>query len=116
MTAAEVARRLRLYRSNLSAMDAGTRSVSLKGLARVARLLDCSPGDLIEVRWATERPIFREARLNELLRKRELEALEGSERGWVHAALLAWQRHYGVGRANLRRLPFLKGRSPGHPT
>jgi len=37
MTAAEVARRLGVYRSNLSAMDAGRRALSLKALARVAK-------------------------------------------------------------------------------
>lgn len=95
-TAAEVARRLRLYPSNLSAMDAGTRSVSLKRLARIAALLDCSLGDLIEVTWAREAPLFRQRRLNRLLEARDLEAQDGLDRGWVHTVMLAWQRHYQI--------------------
>ncbi|MBI3318842.1 MAG: helix-turn-helix transcriptional regulator [Candidatus Omnitrophica bacterium] len=97
-TAAEVARRLHLYRSNLSAMDAGRRLASLRTLARVAQLLDCGLGDLLEVGWGTEGPIFRRRELNLRLQERDLGIPDGSERGWVHAALLAWQRHYGAGR------------------
>lgn len=98
LTAAEVARRLGLYRSNLSAMDAGARSVSLRALARVARMLACSPGDLLEVTWGTDAPVFRQPALNRRLEEREADAADGSERGWVHAALLAWQRHYRLHR------------------
>src|SRR3990167_11264453 len=47
-TAARVARHLGLYRSNLSAMDAGRRSVSLQALNRIAECLGVSPSDLIE--------------------------------------------------------------------
>ena len=95
MTAAEVARRTGGYRSNLSAMDAGTRSVSLRMLARVAQALDCGLGDLLEVSRDTESPLFARAELNRRLKERDLSLSDGLERGWVHAALLAWQRHYG---------------------
>lgn len=98
LTALEVARRLRLYRSNLSSMDAGRRSVSLRALARVAQLLDCSLGDLLELSWGSEMPIFRREELNARLQERESRTPDGSEKGWVHSALLAWQRHYGVGK------------------
>lgn len=94
MTAAEVARRLRLYRSNISAMDAGRRSVSLKTLARVGKLLDCSPADLMEVAWVRERPLYRSRAVNLWVKERDWGTLDGSEKGWVHKATLAWQRHY----------------------
>lgn len=95
MTAAEIARRLGLYRSNLSAMDAGRRMGSLRILGRIAQILDCSPADLIEAGPAAEEiRIFRRGSLNEALRKRDVEALDGLKKTWVHAALLAWQRHY----------------------
>ncbi len=94
MTAAEVARRLKLYRSNISAMDAGRRSVSLKTLARVGKLLGCSPADLIDATWVRERPLFRSRAVNLWVKERDLGTPDGSEKGWVHKATLAWQRHY----------------------
>ena len=94
MTVAEVARRLGLYRSNLSAMDAGRRVASLQALSRIAAVLGCSPGELIE--RAPEGPpaVFRTKALNARLAAREAALVDGTERGWVHAVLLAWQRHY----------------------
>ncbi|OGX13320.1 MAG: hypothetical protein A3I71_06560 [Omnitrophica WOR_2 bacterium RIFCSPLOWO2_02_FULL_63_16] len=94
MTAAELARRLGLYRSNLSAMDAGTRSVSLKTLARIAGALSCSPGDLLEIGGLSEPRVFRGKTLNRLLVARDQQTVDGADRAWTHAALLAWQRHY----------------------
>ena len=93
-TAAELARRLGLYRSNLSAMDAGTRAVSLRTLGRLAQALGCAPGDLLEVTWGSGTAVFRRHALNRRLEERDLGVPDGVERGWVHAGLLAWQRHY----------------------
>ena len=94
LSAAEVARRLKLYRSNLSAMDAGKRSVSLKTLGRIAKFLGCSPGDLIEVMWDPQRPLFKNPSINRWLKERDWGTPDGSQKEWVHGALLAWQRHY----------------------
>ncbi len=99
MTAAELARRLGGYRSNLSAMDAGRRTASLRLLARLSRALGCSLGELLEVSWISERPIFRTARVNEALAQRDRRAHDGQEKGWVHAAQLAWVRHFRRPRA-----------------
>ena len=93
-TAAELARHLGWYRSNVSAMDAGRRSVSLRALARLARLLGCGPADLLQICWEPERPIFAEPRLNERVAERDSRAQDGQEKGWVHAVQLAWIRHY----------------------
>ena len=93
-TAAEVARRLGWYRSNLSAMDAGTRAISMRALARIAALLGCSPIDLLEPSPMAHRPLFRQRRLNRRLAERDLGAPDGAEKGWVHDAQLAWRRHY----------------------
>lgn len=94
MTVAEVARRLGLYRSNLSAMDAGRRAASLHALSRIAAVLGCSPGELLE--RDVERPpaVFRSAALNARLAARDAGLEDGSDLAWVHASLLAWQRHY----------------------
>jgi len=97
-TAREVARRLKLYPSNVSAMDAGRRTVSLRVLARVARCLECSVGDLLEETSEVERPVFRNRVLAQRLAAREASVPDGTERGWVHAAMLAWQRHAGFQR------------------
>ena len=96
MTAAEIARRLGLHRSNLSAADAGRRALSLRALGRIADVLACSPGELVECAEAAGRPIFRSALLNVRLAARDAELADGTERGWVHAVALAWQRHYRV--------------------
>lgn len=97
-TAAQLAERLGLYRSNLSAMDSGRRTVSLALLTRIAELLECSPIDLIEVIPTPEKPIFRSQRAMRALEKKDLGIPDGTERGWVHQALLAWQRHYAKPR------------------
>ncbi|MBI4341333.1 MAG: helix-turn-helix transcriptional regulator [Candidatus Omnitrophica bacterium] len=94
MTAAELARQLGWYRSNLSGMDAGRRSVSLRTLAKLSRLLGCSPGDLLEVSWIPERQVFTRTELNARLKERESRNLNGLEKGWVHSVHLAWLRHY----------------------
>jgi transcriptional regulator with XRE-family HTH domain len=99
LTSAEVARRLGWHRSNLSAMDAGARSVSLRALARVAEVLGCSPGDLLEAERGGARSAFRDRRLNQRLHERDVATPDGSEKGWVHAAQLAWRRHYSRARA-----------------
>ena len=93
LTAAEVARRLHLYRSNLSAMDAGRRSVSLRTLARIAQVLACQPGELLDTPHM-ETPLFRRPALLAQLEARQRALADGAERGWVHTVMLAWQRHY----------------------
>ena len=94
LTAAEVARRLKLHRSNISAMDAGRRSVSLKTLARIGQVLGCAPGDLVEGTWVPQHPLFKSPEVNRWVKERDLGTPDGSEKGWVHGAVLAWQRHY----------------------
>ncbi len=99
MTAADVARRLKLYRSNLSAIDAGRRSLSLRALGRIADVLSCSPGELLERVDAVGRSVFRQSHLNVRLAERDATLVDGAERTWVHATLLAWQRHYRAPRS-----------------
>ena len=94
MTAAELARRLGWYRSNLSAMDAGRRTVSIRALARLSEILGCGPGDLLELSREAKTPLFRDARLNARLQERDAESPDGAEKGWLHAAQFAWRRHY----------------------
>ena len=99
LTMVEVARQLGLYPSNLSAMDSGSRAVSLRTLNRIAQLLDCGLGDLLEVTESPNVPVFRQRDLDRRLKTRDLGIADGTERGWVHTTLLAWQRHYKASRS-----------------
>lgn len=96
MTAAELARRLGWYRSNVSAMDAGRRAASMRALARVAEALGCSPGDLMQLGPDADAPVFRRSQVNRRLTAREAAIPDGTEQGWVHAVQFAWRRHYGA--------------------
>ena len=93
-TAREVARRVGLYPSNLSAMDAGRRSVSLQCLGRVAKFLGCSVADLLEEIPASPIQPFRHLKAFRGLRNRMRDTPDGSERGWTHTVLLSWLKHY----------------------
>ena len=92
LTVRELARRLKLYPSNLSLTDAGKRRPSLRLLARLADALDCSPGELLTTAPPVTPPLFRRAAINEALRALD-QVPDGTERGWTHTVLLAWQRH-----------------------
>ena len=94
LTAAELAKRLGWYRSNVSAMDAGRRAVSIRRLSRLAKMLGCGPADLLDVSWADETPVFRHSHLTRRLEARDVGTPDGLEKQWVHAAQFAWQRHY----------------------
>jgi len=75
-------------------MDAGRRAISLRALGRLAAALGCGPGELLEEVDGGERAAFRRAGLQARLAAREARVVDGTELGWVHAVLLAWQRHY----------------------
>ena len=94
----EIARRLKLYRSNLSLMDAGRRSISLSALAKVAEVLGCEPGELLQTADIDNNAVFRSAALNARLAQRDSSLADGTEKGWVHSVLLSWQRHYKAAR------------------
>ena len=100
-TVAELARRLGWYRSNLSAMDAGRRAISLRALSRVADMLGCSTGELME----SSRPdvrVFRAARVNARVLEWDRRGVDGLDKSWVSTAQLAWIRHYRGRRKSSR--------------
>ena len=79
-------------------MDAGTRTVSIRKLAQASQVLGCSPGDLLEVSWGQDAAVFGELAIRQRLQARDIGTPDGSEKGWTHAVLLAWQRHYRARR------------------
>ncbi len=91
-TVAELARRLGWYRSNLSAMDAGRRTISMHALSRVAALLGCSLGELMDS--SPEIRLFRDARVNARVLEWDRRAVDGLDKSWVSTVQLAWIRHY----------------------
>ncbi|MBI4398679.1 MAG: helix-turn-helix domain-containing protein [Candidatus Omnitrophica bacterium] len=95
---AQLTKRLGLYRSNISLMDAGKRPLSLKLLTRIARFLKCNPLDLLMVHKTPRTPFARSRRFVKKLRDREDQLEEGTNCQWVNNILLAWQRHYGLRR------------------
>lgn len=98
MSAAELARRLGLYRSNISLMDAGKRTVSLRLLSRIAELVGCSPLDLIQWVPENQKAVFRSKTAWQKLLRRDFEAEAESEKTWVHTVTRAWRKHYGAAR------------------
>ena len=93
MTLSEVARKLDLYLSNLSAMDSGSRPVSLRQLSRIARFLHCGVGDLI-LSSEEEKPLFHEKALNRAVDRIEALSEDGTDKSWVPKVTLAVNRHY----------------------
>ena len=97
-TVKELAQRLNLYPSNLSAIDSGNRPVSLRLLSRIAECLDCGLGDLLEITWGAQKDPFDRPDLALRLKMRDVGTADGSERLWVHNVILSWQRHYQKAR------------------
>ncbi len=93
MTLTELSERLGLYLSNLSGMDGGKRSVSLKRLSRIARLLHCGVEDLI-VSSEREQHLFGEKSLNKALERMEQSNEDGTDKSWVPKVMLSFNRHY----------------------
>lgn len=89
----ELAHRLGWYRSNLSAMDAGRRTISLRALSRVAALLGCSPGELL-IETPTTLRLFRDPKANARVIEWDRRTVDGLDKSWVSTVQLAWIRHY----------------------
>lgn len=98
-TAAQAARENGFYRSNLSSMDAGKRSVSLGLLWKLSETLGCGLDDLIETSRFAPKPLFRRGAVMKRLLERDLGAQDGSKKQWLHRVWLAWRRHYASARS-----------------
>lgn len=92
MRMGELAHSLKMPLSNLSAINAGYRSVSLPLLTRIAKRLGCTVPELFE----EEKPAsaFRNVRLEQAVRQLEASNPFGIEKGWVHRLNFALERHF----------------------
>ena len=89
----EIARKLRIPLSNLSAINSGSRSVSLRLLARIAKLLNSSVADLLDEPAGSV--AFKTPGLGRVVTRIEGENPFGTDKAWVHRVMLAQRGHYG---------------------
>lgn len=91
MTLSEIAKRLGIHRSNMSAIASGARGVSLKVLQKICHVLDCSLDELILSK--KDFPVF-DCKGESLLRRMKAENYDGMDKAWVHNVMLAQTAHY----------------------
>jgi len=89
----DVAGKLRIPLSNLSAINSGSRSVSLRLLGRIANLLGCEVADLFDESEAVT--VFRSPGVDRAVTRVEEGSCFGADKAWVHRIMLARQEHYG---------------------
>lgn len=93
MRLGDLARRLKMPLSNLSAIASGRRSVSLGLLSRIAELLKCQVSELFE-KTPEAKGIYRDESMNEEILKIAEQNYSGIEKGWVHRVMFAHHNHY----------------------
>ena len=93
MKLGDVARKLHMPLSNLSAIASGRRSVSVPFLSKIAGLLHCRVSELFDEE-SMEPAAYRRADLNRAILRVESENYFGREKGWTHRLMLAQRRHY----------------------
>ena len=93
MTLSEVAGKLGIPRSNMSAIASGSRGISLKLLYRISNILDCGIEDLFLPK--EDQPIFKDKKTQALLNAVEDQNYDGIDKTWVDHIMLAQKTHYG---------------------
>ena len=96
LTLVNIAKKLGIYRSNMSAIASGARGASLKMLNKVCRILDISLDELVK---AEERHfIFNTGKLEAALDNIEKSNYDGIDKSWVDRVMLAQKAHYKKAR------------------
>ena len=93
MTLSEVARKLGMPRSNMSAIASGSRGVSLEVLYRISNILDCGIEELFLPK--EDQPVFKNKKTQALLDAVEDQNYDGIDKTWVDNIMLAQKMHYG---------------------
>ena len=88
----ELARKLRMPLSNLSALASGRRSVSLLLLSRIAVVLNCEVSELFDNEGVAD--VYPAERLNARIQQLERENHLGNDKGWTHRLSFHLQSHY----------------------
>lgn len=93
MTLSEIAKRLGIPRSNMSAIASGRRGVSLKVLSKIGRILDCGIDELILPE--TDPPVYKDEKIESALKIIENQNYDGIDKTWVNSIMLAHAAHFG---------------------
>ena len=94
MTLISIARKLRIPRSNMSAIASGARGVSIKVLLKISHILDCGIDELM----LPERhsPVFKDKEARSSLKIVESQNFDGIDKSWVDRVMVAQKMHYGA--------------------
>ena len=93
VTLSAIARHFKMHRSNMSAIAAGERGVSLRFLRRLCAYLSCGMDELVGD--AQEMTVFKETAAEAALRAREAGNFDGMDKTWVNQLMLGQRVHYG---------------------
>ena len=96
MRLGDVARKLRMPLSNLSAIASGRRSVSIGLLSRIAGILNCSVAELFESEKVGG--AFKDPGINRIIQQLESENYLGQDKGWTHRLTFTQQKHFNMVR------------------
>jgi transcriptional regulator with XRE-family HTH domain len=90
-----IAKKLGMPRSNMSAIASGARGVSLKVLIKIGRILGCGIDELIDQGAQENIQVFKDKKVNGIIKVIEDENYSGMDKTWVNRLMLAQRKHYG---------------------
>lgn len=90
-----IARKIGLYRSNLSAIASGRRGVSLRKLIKICQYLNCSLDELIFYDASVN---VYDKKMEEKLSSIEKQNFDGMDKSWVNKLMAAQTMHYKKAR------------------
>ena len=93
MTLSEIAKKLKIQRSNMSAIASGRRGASLEVLHRISNILDCGIEELFLSEGGSA--VYKDAKLQRLLKMIEDQNYDGIDKTWVDRIMLTQKTHYG---------------------
>lgn len=92
MTLMAIAKKLGIYRSNMSAIASGSRGASLAMLKEMCYILDCGLDELV---FPGRKPfIFKNKAIQAELDLLEKINYDGADKTWVNKVMLAGLRHF----------------------
>lgn len=93
VTLMSIAKKLGIYRSNMSAIASGKRGVSLDMLIKIGHILDCGLDELVTLSGRSS--VFKNKNIEDKLNKIIEANYDGMDKTWVNNIVLAGLRHYG---------------------